>query len=192
MGVPTYLDFARRRGWVIVVVTVLAIGGAYAVTRLLPKTYEATASLFVGSITARNQTEANAVLYNGLVSENLDRSYAVFATSTTTLRDAEARLGRHIGRDDIEAAPVPNSQILEIKGTASKAQVAAARANAVSDTLVSAINGRRTIPEARLRVVNRASPPSKPAEPKLRLNLALGALVGLLLGYATALIWERL
>lgn len=192
VGLRDHLDFARRRGWVVVLLTVLAIGGAYGVTRQLPKTYESTASLFVGSITARNQSEATGVLYNGLVSANLARSYATFATSTTTRHVAAARLGSQIGRGDLNATPVPNSQILEIRATASTARRAARRANAVADTLVASVSGRRIIPEARLSVVNRAEAASAPTQPKLRLNLALGALVGLLLGYGIALVWERL
>lgn len=187
-----YVDFARRRGWLIVLTTALALAGAYGVTRLVPKTYEATASLFVGSITASNQREANGVLYNGLVSENLARSYSFFAKSRSTLRAAEARAGAAIPRGDIDAAPVPDSQILEITGSASNSELAAKRANAVAATLVATISGQRTIPEARLRVVDGASPPSKAATPKLWLNLALGALGGLLLGYAFALIWDRI
>lgn len=191
-GIFAYLDFARRRGWVIVLVTALAIGAAYGVTRLLPETYETKASLFIGSTTATNRSQANDILYNGLVSENLARSYATFATSSDTLEDAEARLGEPMSEDDIEAAPVPSSQILEITASAPTAQLAADRANAVSDALVARISGKRTIPEAQLAIVNPAPSPDNRATPKLGLNLALGGLVGLLLGYFIAVTWERL
>ena len=161
-------------------------------TELISPTYEAKASLFVGSLTAKNQAQATAILYNGIVSENLARSYAVFAESTRTLRRAELELGRPIPPASIDAAPIPGSQILEIRGTAANAERAARRANAVADALVSTIDREGIRPEAKLSVVQAAVPPSDPIRPKLGLNLLLGAFAGLLLGWAAALAWERL
>jgi Mrp family chromosome partitioning ATPase len=87
---------------------------------------------------------------------------------------------------------VPDTQILRIAAKSSDPRRAAAEANAVTSALVVRINGPLLRPEAALTVIDPAGPPERPVQPKLDLDLALGGLVGLLLGYAAALARERL
>jgi Mrp family chromosome partitioning ATPase len=191
MDLRDYLGLMRRRGWLIVVGTCLGLVGAYLVNRSLTPTYRAETTVFVGPTRITSQADQFG-LENGLLAESLARSYVQVAKSRTLLRLASDRLGSPIDPVHVSAAVVPDTQLLRIAAKSSDPRRAAAEANAVTAALVALINGPLHRPEAALNVIDPASPPARPVEPKLDLDLALGGLVGLLLGYAAALARERL
>jgi succinoglycan biosynthesis transport protein ExoP len=186
-----YLGLMRRRGWLIVVGTCLGLLGAHVVNRSLTPTYRAETTVFLGPTRITSRADQFGV-ENGLLAQSLARSYIHVATSRTLLRLAANRLGSPIDPRHVSAAVVPDTQILRIAAKSSNPRRAAAEANAVTATLVAWINGPRRHPEATLTVIDPAGPPARPVEPKRGLDLALGGLVGLLLGYAAALARERL
>ena len=191
MDLPDFVELLRRRGWMLVLSVVIALAGAYGVTRVLTPVYEARSSLFVGAVSTSKDVDP-AAAQNGLISQGLARSYVEFARSRTTLERAEALLGAELRPEDVHASVVEETQVLRIESAATEAREAASRANAVTEALLARINGGRPAPEARLKLIDRATPPAAPVRPKLGLNLALGGLVGLLLGYGAALAAERL
>jgi len=191
MELRAWLDFLRRRAWLMLLSICLALVGAYGVTQLLSPSYEASATLFVGAVTKSGKADP-AALQSGLIAQSLARSYTEFASSAPILRDAERRLGRPIDDDDVSASVVGDTQVLKVSSTAGSSGTAADQANAVAAALAANINGPFQDSGVTLRIIDDATPPASATSPKLALNLLLGGLVGLLVGYATALGLERL
>lgn len=190
----TALQIARRRGWIAVVSVLLALGAAYGITRLIPATYEAAATIFVGGNVP--QAENGLDLQYASLAQSLVTSYAELAETRAVAEEAARREGLTPGQvvGHVETESQPGLQVLKLRARAESAPLAAAVANAVAEALserVSTLNG----PASRrigLQVIDAAAPPTRPASPRLFLNLVFGGLVGLLSGVGLALARERL
>lgn len=190
----TALQIVRRRGWLAFVSVLFALAAAYGVTRLIPPTYEATATLFVGANVPRAQDGLD--LQYASLAQSLVTSYAELAETRAVAE--EAARGADLAPDQVvghvETESQPGLQILKLRARAASAPLAATVANAVAEALsdrVSTLNG----PASRrigVEVVDAATPPGGPASPRLFLNLVFGGLVGLLSGVGLALARERL
>jgi succinoglycan biosynthesis transport protein ExoP len=141
------------RPWLPLLVLSVLIGGgvAFVVSSLLPKTYEAKATLIVG----QSLSAANPDINQLLVSQRLSTTYAAVATSRPRLDAVIKELQLGVGSDDlarrVQADAPLDSTLLTISAQDADPARAAAIANALAAQLIAAspaIEGRQTDTQA--------------------------------------------
>ncbi len=140
---------ASARDWLPVVLACLVIGGvgAFLVSRTMPNTYEASATLIVGQSLTGVSPTADQIL----VAQRLSSTYATVATTRPNLEAVIAKLKLADSPDDlakqVTAEAALDSTLLTITARASDPSRAAAIANAVAAQLIAvspAIQGLQT------------------------------------------------
>lgn len=197
MELRDYLRIMRRRWKLIVSCVVVAVGVAAAVTFNMTPQYAATASLFV-STTPTSSTEA----YQGsLFSAQRITSYADLANGQELSRRVIERLDLDMApatlAEKIEATVVPETVNMDVTVTDPSPRTARVLAQTVATELTAFVDDLETPPgranaPIKLSIVDAASRPTSPVSPQPMRNLALAAVLGLLLGLGLAVLREML
>lgn len=188
MDVHDYFDVVRRRWLTLVVSVLLVLAATSALTLILPPRYTATTRLFFG---VEGTGSATDMAQGSSFAEKQMSSYAQVATSPLVLRPVITELDLGLTPAQLAksvSAIVPSDTvILEIGVTRPRPDEASAIADAVARELSNV--AARLSPEradgsqaVRATTVAPAVPPTDPSSPNVPRNLALGALLGLLLG----------
>jgi non-specific protein-tyrosine kinase len=207
-----FLKALARRWPTVVVCLVLATGAAFAVTSLSAPVYEARTQLFVATRTG----DDTAQMYQGQsFSQARVQSYAAIVTTRQVTRPVVKELGLHTTPEELASritAVAPLNTVLiditvrdtEPKGAARIANAVAQRFSAVVERLEApkrapgseqSGKNRRTgdgTSPVSLGVTQEAVAPTGPVSPRPLLNLAAGALGGLLLGAGLVALRETL
>lgn len=131
---------ALFRSWLplLIVATLIAAGGAFVISNLQEKSYEAKATLIVG----QSLTGVNPDYSQLLASQRLSETYARVATLRPTLQAVIDGLGLDDSADDLASRVVAEAQadstLVTISAQDSDPETAAAIANAISDELIAA------------------------------------------------------
>ncbi|MFI6215111.1 Wzz/FepE/Etk N-terminal domain-containing protein [Nocardia brasiliensis] len=198
MGLIEYWRVLRRR-WIVVVAAVLVcLLAAAGYAQTIPVTYKASSSMYVSMSTG---TSVNDSYQGGLAAQQRVRSYLDLLTSATVAQrvidDRGLRLSVGELRSRISASSPPATAVL----VATVSAPAAAEARDLADAVVAQF--RRLVdelettelgaaPATRVAVVDRAELPAAPSGPRRTRLLALGLCAGLALGFAAALLRDRL
>jgi capsular exopolysaccharide synthesis family protein len=188
-----YLDILRRRwlGVLIIVLTALAL--ASAVTLIMPKKYTATTRLFIA---VAGDSVTDLAQGSNFAAKQMS-SYAEVATSPRVLTPVIAQLGLATTPEElaesVEATVPVETVILEIAATDRDPARAAQIANAVGRELAKVtseltpdkLDGTKAV---QANPIADAQMPDKPSSPKIFQNLALGLIIGLLLGLGVAVL----
>lgn len=200
MELVDYLRMLRRQWvWVVgsvVVLTALAV--VYVMTA--PKTYKATADLFVGSTVVGTTPADNA---SALSASNyvFDRvaTYSQFADQAPVLNQVIKTLSLGTTSADlskqISASVVPDTVIISVSATDPSAAQAQKLANATALELgnyIKNLDVAGTVSSLAPTVTQQANLPSAPDSPNRNLILALGVLVGLALGLVLASLRDQM
>ena len=195
MDLPAVLGLVRRRWAPIAICLVVGLAGAVAVTRSTPKTYRASATLFVSIPAAGGIQEA---LQGVQLSSQLIASYAKIATSRPTAAVVSAATGGRFTpeevRQKISASTEPDTLLISVAATDVDPASARDLANATADALADVIGDLETTSQGgvQARVIDPAVAPNRPIRPRPILDTTLGALLGLGIGVALALALESL
>ncbi len=171
---------------------------AFAVTSLTTPTYESTTRLFVS--TSSNESAADLLTGNSFTQQRV-KSYADIVTSPAVLDSVVAELSLQDEADKLAdriATSVPlNTVILEITVSDPSPYKAASIANSVANSLEAVVTNLETVDPTlaspvKLSVIQPGQAAKAPASPRPLLNLALGALIGLALGFGASLLRESL
>ncbi|WP_448614184.1 YveK family protein [Modestobacter sp. URMC 112] len=190
MELTDYIAALRRHWRVWLGITAAALAVALVVIGLTPRTYQATAQVFVSSTTDSGSPQ--------FVSQRVT-SYPDVAVSAAVLGPAGERLGTSTTlrelRSQVTATNPPDTSQIDVVATTRDAASAAAVANAVAtefadvvEDLEQSASGRSPVS---LTVTNPATEPTGPASPQTLHVLALAAVLGLLLGAAAAIVRSR-
>ena len=199
MTLRSYVRVLRKRWRIIVALTLLGLGGAAAVTMLLPVTYSAQATAFV-AITAPGTDTANSNSNNSLYQSSqfaLQRvkSYSDVVNSPAVLEPVIAQLNLNTTVDELQHRVTADNPVdtvlLNVTAKDSSAAGAQRTANAVTDQLGKVIerletSKEGTTPPVKVTTAVPASVPVAPISPRTNLNIVLGLLVGLSLGIVAA------
>ncbi len=193
------LQLLREHWRTTLVCLVLGLLGALLVTVLMPKTYTSTATIYVSAVPG---SDASALLESGQLSEQRMKSYVQLATSDRVGREVVADLGLSATAEQllqhVSATSPAGTVVLNISASDTSPDRAAQIANSVAaafDRLVAELErpGNPTGPRIiTTQVVEPALPPAEPEWPSPLLNVALGAVVGLLIGVGAAVVRGRL
>lgn len=194
MTLREYLQVVRERWLFVTAGLVLGVVAAVVLTVLSPRQYSSTVVLYVASQSANDNTQAQ---YQGsLLSEQRVKSYTEMITSPRVTGPAAAQVGDPAGASGlggkVTAAAKPDTVLLTVSVTDTVPERAAAMANAVADVFSRSVAtleqpaSRLGPPAVSVQVFEPAVVPTSPASPRPPLNVALGAVLGLLLGLGAA------
>jgi polysaccharide biosynthesis transport protein len=198
MDLAAYLRVFRRRWLTIVVVALAVLAVTAIVTLLLPQKYTATTRLFFGVQSGQVTTD---LTQGSTFAEKQMSSYAQVALSPLVLapviRDLGLTTTPEILAESVSATVPPDTVILEIGATSTDPVEAARISNAIGAELASVVaklspdrpDGTESV---RATTLAPATVPIDPSSPDVLRNIALGAVLGLLLGVGAALAKESL
>lgn len=194
------LEYARilRRSWpLLIVLLLIGVTTAAAVTALQRPLYTATSVAFVSTNSASDVAE---LTQGTAYTQQAVKGYADIATTPYVLNPVITQL--HLAEsaaqlsDRVAAVAPSDTSVLTISATDRSPRRAAAIANAVTQRLTDAVvdltaSGGGT-PIVKITQVQPATAPSTATSPRLSLNLALGVLVALAVAFVLAVMREKL
>jgi capsular exopolysaccharide synthesis family protein len=192
-----YLRIARRRWVLIMSCVVAAVGVAALATFQMTPQYESSARLFVST----TQQDTGEAYQGSLLSAQRVTSYADLASGQALSRRVVDKLGLDMEADalteKIGATVTPDTVILAISVTDPNPEQAQRLAQAVAEELTEFVSELETPPgranaPIKASIVDDASTPDAPVSPQPPRNLALAAVLGLLLGLGAAVLRELL
>ncbi len=187
MEIRDYLRMLRQ-GWItIVVVTVGVILLTLAYIGLAPREYQATASVYVTASAPRSISD----LQNGTsFAVNASAGYAQIIQSGAVLGLVSESLSPRVSTDDLSsmvtASVRTDTALIDITVTGGDQNRVATIANVVANSAAQVIPSLEATsgssPLVRLEPVTNAVRPDQAVSPNVKRSLAIGVLVGLLLG----------
>ncbi|WP_432570279.1 YveK family protein [Kineococcus sp. SYSU DK005] len=196
MSIGEFLHALRRRRRLVAVSFLVPLLLAVVATALLPRTYEATATVFVS--TPGNPQDPELAFEGSGFAQDRAESYALLARTRTVTAPVVQSTGSSESPEELASrisTSVPlDTVVLELTVADGSAARAAELADAVARQLVTTVGelesaGGVPSPVA-LTLVQPATAPSSPASPSWALGLALGVLAGLALAVCAALVAE--
>jgi len=195
-------DYIRilRKGWVLIVMlTLVGVGAAAGYSIVQTPSYAATSKVFVST---QGSGSASDLAQGSSFTTQRVKTYSQLVTTPIVLLPVIASLHLKTTGEKLAALVTPtatlDTSIIEIAVTDTDPVRAADIANAVSSSLSSVVETIETsdtsgaVTPVKLTRVQEASVPTAPVTPKIPLNIALGALVGLALGIGIAVLRETL
>jgi len=198
MELTDYLRILRKYWVSVVAVFLIGIAVAAAATLAMKPVYTASTALFLSVQSGDTAGELNQ---GSSYAESQVKSYAQVVTSPIVLQPVIDELGLNLTpeklADQITATVPINTAIISVEVTDHDAAAAAAIANAIGTqvtTIVESLSPQSADGTKRVTatIIAPASVPTEWTSPRVLLNLALGALVGLLLGFGQAVLRARL
>lgn len=193
MELQDYLRVIRLRWFAIVAFTVIGLALASAYTFLQPPSYEAKSQLFVS---AKASSSASDLFQGNAFAEKRISSYVSLATSARVLEAVARELslsgGSQALRGKVSATSPAETVLIDITATDTDPQQAAKIANVSAKQLIAAVYAVDDVSFVSLSIFEEATAPSSPSSPILPVNLVLGTLLGLLLGFGYVFFREAL
>jgi len=193
-----YIRIIRKRWRIIVAAMLVVLAGAALATALSPKVYEAQTRLFVST---SGGSDSGALLQGSSFTQQRVKSYADVITTpkvldpvieTLKLDTTAEKLGTQI------TATVPlDTVLIEVAVTNPDPRLAAQVADALGKQFTNTVADLESVAEGKsspvkVTVVSAPTVPTTPISPKPTRNLALGVVLGLLLGLGLALLRDLL
>lgn len=198
MSIQDFVRLLRHRWITIVVVTVVTVLGAAAYTLTQTPLYQASTRLFVSNTPG----DSAADLYNGSrYSQDRVLSYTQLIMGETLAQRTIDRLNLDMSaatlKAKVSAKSKPNTVLIDVSVIDVSPIQARDIANALSDEFVVLARELETPsqgapPDARVVVEQRAVVPGAPVTPKKKRNLALGFILGMMLGIGLAVVRDLL
>jgi capsular polysaccharide biosynthesis protein len=179
-----------RHKLLIVVLTAVSVGATWYFTSQEAKTYEASTLLRVQLRSGPSGDASNALD----TSQRLARTYAQVVRSgalTERVKRAVSRTTRtaRVSSISVSADPVEDTELIWISARA-RGPVEAMRSADAAPTVLRSFIRETGRPDDQIVTVKKAGLPSSPVEPRLRLNVALALVLGLIFNGALALLIE--
>jgi capsular exopolysaccharide synthesis family protein len=194
-------DYIRvlRKGWVFIVVfTLIGIAIAALFSILRTPEYQATAKVFVS---VQSTGSISDLTQGGNFLQNQVKSYADVVATPIVLQPVIDDLGLDIDVDafskKISATSPLDTVIVEITATDPSPQMSAQIANAVATSFESTVanlvptNAEGATP-VKITVLQQAYVPGIPSSPNVPLNIAIGGVIGLVVGLSIAILRDVL
>ena len=193
MTLRAYLGILRERWHLIAIFVLLALGMAVLLTSLTPRSYQASAQVFVSANS--DLTDVNGQYAQQAAIQAAVSTYAQLIDTPQILHAVEKDLNLSLSdaqlRGKLSAIAPAAQTIVIIQATDGSASVAAAMANSAATAFIKVIQDYKKPTDSdrsavRLFETQPATAPSSPISPKPVLNIILGLVLGLVLGVAIA------
>lgn len=198
MELRDYLTVLRKYWASTLGITVLAVAGAGVLSFLMTPTYTAHSAAF---LTVQGGDSAGELLQGANYAANQVQSYAQVATTPVVLQPVIDDLGLALTPSQLAqqvTTRIPaNTAIIQVEVVDDDPELSAAVAQSVVEHLVATVqelspsdpNGNQAV---RASVITPAAVPTQWTSPRVRLNLALAMLVGLVVGIGQAVLRNSL
>jgi capsular exopolysaccharide synthesis family protein len=196
MELRDYLRILRKRALLIAAAALLCPAAAYGLSAATVPVYEASARLLVVAKTDPRGGTSSA--YEGaLLSQQLVKSFAQIlesrATAATALRlDPQPQLSSRQLKAKIHAEPVPDTLLIDLRVADTDPTRAKRLTFSVARAFMMAVPNLQSGAALRVSLVEPPLTPTAPVRPRTTLNVAIGLLLGLLLGAGLAFLRELL
>lgn len=187
MELNDYLRILRRRWWIIVLLTILTAGAAFAFSRMQEAVYQSSVRLLITSRPDFGQTQA---------AKELVRDYAAWLRSSYRASDVIDELQLDMDPmallGDVTIAPASDSNIIQIDVKNSDPNLANDVARIWGDQLIQWRNSENAglREEDRIKAQFLDDPVAGLDSPNTRINVAAGAVFGFLLGVILVFLLE--
>ncbi|MGW7202919.1 Wzz/FepE/Etk N-terminal domain-containing protein [Streptomyces sp. NPDC054837] len=197
MDLHDYIATLRQRWLFVTVCVLLGLAGALAVTALTPRTYTATAQLFIAT---GDEDSANAY-QGGLFTQQRVKSYTRIVSNPVVLDGVINKLDLHTTpgqlAEKISAQAPLDTTLVDIQvidSSATRAQAIADETAAQFTKYIVTVEGSAigAPPLVKASVVGGSEPPSTPTSPRPLLNVAIGLLAGVVVGVGGAVLRQSL
>ncbi|CAN7236606.1 polysaccharide biosynthesis tyrosine autokinase [Mycolicibacterium frederiksbergense] len=198
MNLNDFVKLVRSRWITVCVAIVVAVLGAGIVTLLTTPLYQASSRLFVSTTSGSSLAET----YQGnRFSQERVVSYAQLLTGRTLAQRTIDKLGLDLPAAELQkhvtASAKPDTVLITVQVLDESPVRARDIANTLSDEFVTLVRELETPedgsrPDSRVVVEERASIPESPVVPKTARNLAVGLVLGVLLGIGLAVLRDLL
>ena len=198
MELRDYFRVIRKRWRIIVVAVLVAVAAAAGATALSPKIYQAQTQLFVST---SGGNDASALLQGSSFTQQRVQSYADLITTPAVLGPVIDKLQLTTTPEKLAAhitATVPlNTVIIHVAVTDQSPEQAAQVADAVGRQFTTTVADLESVSDSspspvKVSIVSAPSTPTAPVSPRPVRNIALGLVLGLLLGFGLALLRDLL
>ena len=161
--------------WLFIIVLLVFLAVSAGVTALLPKSYEATATV---RVVPSERTE-NSPFAEVQASQALAKTYTELLKSPNVYEEAvrseQLPISSASLRNSTKVSYVEGTELIEVQVETSDPSQASAFANAVAQTFIEEQDHQEG---DRLLLVDPAPEPTKPKSPSWRINIALALLLG--------------
>lgn len=177
-----------RRWWLVVLGAVLGVTAGVVLTVVTPKSYTATATLFVGSPAS---TDASIAYNLDLFSQQRALTYAKLAQSreiaTAVQKDLDISITPEQLAAKVTASPVLKTVLMRISASDGSPKLASDIANSFATEFTRYVTQLETPtgasqPSTAVTVIQQAEVPTSSTSPKILLNVLVGLVVGVVLG----------
>jgi succinoglycan biosynthesis transport protein ExoP len=193
MELKDYLRVIRQRWISVVAAALIGLALAAGYTFLQTPQYQAKSQLFVS---VKAGASAADVSQGNAFAEKRVTSYVSLAASPRVLEAVAQELnlsgGARALAGRVVATTPAQTVLIDITATDPNPQQAAKIANSSAKQLISAVNEVEDVSIVHLSVFEQATPAIAPSSPRVPMNLALGGVLGLLVGIGYALLREVL
>jgi succinoglycan biosynthesis transport protein ExoP len=200
LSISEYLLVLRRRWRIWLTGLVLGVLAAVLVNTASPKSYTATATSFV-TIAIPDEGDQSGIFQGSQFTVQRVKSYASLIRSPLVLEPVLQQVPAELTVPGLRAKASASSpletSLIQVSVVDRDPELAADLANAISQQLALVVKKLET-PEGsdksqvRMDLTNPAETPEAPSFPRTKLNLLLGAFVGLALGLVAAVIRNQL
>ncbi|WP_137119548.1 polysaccharide biosynthesis tyrosine autokinase [Segeticoccus rhizosphaerae] len=198
MELQDYIRIFRKR-WRAILATVMVLLGLAAVASVAtPKSYQASTRLFVSTAGGDTSTD---LLQGSSFTQNRVTSYADVIKSPKVLNPVIEHLGLDSTADQladrVDATVPPDSVLIQVAVTSHDPRQATEVADAIGKQFTKTVADLETVGSdqrspVKVSVIAEPTVPTSPVSPKPARNLALGLVLGLLLGAGVAVLREML
>lgn len=177
-----FLQIIKKRIVIILAITLLSavISGVLSFYVIKP-TYEADVKVVIGR-DKDGQMDKTLTDSDVLMFQQLMKTYAEIAKSTTVAEDSASKAGENVTGDYVSkhltVTPQENTQILDIKIKSHDAKEAYEITNSVSDSFIS--TALKFTPGANIQLLDKPKMPTIPVKPNKILNIVIAFFVGLM------------
>ena len=194
LDIRDVLHILKKWAELIIAVTLLALllGTVYTFLRGTPR-YRANTTIYVGRNTAEGVTSDSLVYQDLMLGEELVNDYRELAKSRqvadiTNDRITELSLTTEDISEMIDVQARTNTRVIEISAQHESPQVATNVANTVAEVFRERASVIMNIEN--IQIIDAAIVPDEPAKPNKVMNIALSALIGIVLGTGIAFLIE--
>lgn len=189
-------DYIRiiRTGWVLILVmALLGVAAAAGYSLITKPQFKASAQVFVSTQSGGTATD---LLQGSTFTQQRVKTYAGLVTTPIVLLPVISTLNLQVTADQlaksIKATAPLDTTLIEISAESPEPVKAADIANATSESLTNVVKSIETTgtqsSQIKLTRVQEAQVPSSPVTPNVPLNVGIGLLAGLALGFAAAVL----
>ncbi|HZK26138.1 MAG TPA: Wzz/FepE/Etk N-terminal domain-containing protein [Thermoclostridium sp.] len=181
-----------RKWWIIAIFFAIAVATSFIVSfHFIQPVYKAETTLFVG----KEGNKSGAIELGEIkLNDELVSDYREIIKSRLAAREVIERLNIDISiesfQDHIEVTTASNSRLMKIACKSTDPQLAVNIANALSDFII--VKAEEIMEVDNVKIIDQAELPTRPIKPNKKMNLAIAAVIGIMIGVGLIFLIEYL